>query len=682
MCSFYMSNINANNITSNNIATTNLNVTNINGVPIANLIGGYYPCQSCNAPDCDPDIGCGECNGCADFVPDACDCYIAPSGGATGATGPAGPTPIATYWADYLYWNNLTSAWVVGDENITLGRNAGQTSQGTNAVALGFFAGNNNQGTQAVAIGYQAGQNTQGYRAVSIGYNAGQESQQTNAVAIGRESGLTYQGQSAVAIGYLAGQGTQGQNAVAIGSIAGRQYQTDYAIAIGSSAAELGQGLNSIAIGRGSGNQTQNQQAIAIGTSAGSRLQASHAIAIGTSAGSLSQGGFSVAIGYQAAQTQQASGAIAIGYRAGQTNQPANSIVVNAQFTALSGVTQSSFYVAPIRAATQSTALGYDVTNKEITYYTPSPSPASTIDITETDSGTYYPTFVSASGSGQTLRADTVLPPLQFTLSANLKQILTFTNSVTTSQVLKLLALNTGIGNQGSTIELSSGFNAGNGAQITLLADNTDSSIFSTLIMNSNQFWGRYSYNDGGGESATYTAGFRSNLYAVNQVRSCMYSDDGTGVGTAGIRVANSNSIDMFINGINFTDSAANIASFNSGGQILFYRPLTFDGNNGVLEKSIAQTLTGTTVFTTANRFLTTIISTTAPRTIQLPALVAGSNVGYWYGICNKSLFALTIQTSTGTTIASIAGVVAGSAGNSARFAVDSAGTSYFSPMQ
>ena len=115
MLPFYMSNINSNNITSTNITTTNLNVRNINGVPIANIIGGYYPCQTCNAPDCDPDIGCGECNGCADFVPDVCDCYIAPSGGGggpgtTGPTGPIGPTglqgPIGFSTGLVYYFNN------------------------------------------------------------------------------------------------------------------------------------------------------------------------------------------------------------------------------------------------------------------------------------------------------------------------------------------------------------------------------------------------------------------------------------------------------------------------------------------------------------------------------------------------------------------------------------------------
>jgi len=86
-----MSKINSNNINSTNITTTNLQVQNINGVPISSIIGGYYPCASCN---CDPDIGCGTCNSCEPFVPDPCDCYIPPSGGTgpTGFTGNTGPT--------------------------------------------------------------------------------------------------------------------------------------------------------------------------------------------------------------------------------------------------------------------------------------------------------------------------------------------------------------------------------------------------------------------------------------------------------------------------------------------------------------------------------------------------------------------------------------------------------------
>lgn len=120
------------------------------------------------------------------------------STGPTGATGPAGPTPVANYWGDYLYWNNQNSpaAWAVGDQNITIGRNAGQTNQRTNAIALGFNAGNNGQGTNAIAIGVQAGETNQGTNAIAIGYNAGQTNQSENSIVI-NASGVALNGATA-----------------------------------------------------------------------------------------------------------------------------------------------------------------------------------------------------------------------------------------------------------------------------------------------------------------------------------------------------------------------------------------------------------------------------------------------------------------------------------------------------
>jgi len=56
---------------------------------------------------------------------------------------------------DYLYWNG--SAYVVGDENITLGANAGQITQNPHAVAIGANAGSDNQGENSIAIGFNAG---------------------------------------------------------------------------------------------------------------------------------------------------------------------------------------------------------------------------------------------------------------------------------------------------------------------------------------------------------------------------------------------------------------------------------------------------------------------------------------------------------------------------------------------
>jgi len=108
---------------------------------------------------------------------------------------------------------------------------------------------------------------------------------------------------------------------------------------------------------------------ITIGQNAGQTSQGTNAIALGFNAGNSGQGTNAIAIGNSAGFTNQGSGAIAIGYYAGQTNQAVNSIVINASGSGFSAATQSSFYVAPIRNYTQSTALGYDVTNKEITYY-------------------------------------------------------------------------------------------------------------------------------------------------------------------------------------------------------------------------------------------------------------------------------------------------------------------------
>jgi hypothetical protein len=111
-----------------------------------------------------------------------------------------------------------------------------------------------------------------------------------------------------------------------------------------------------------------NSNNVIIGRNAGLTNQGTNAIAIGFNAGNSGQGTNAVAIGVQAGYTNQGSGAIAIGYQAGQTNQATNSIVINASGSGFSA-TQSSFYVAPIRNCTQSTTLGYDATNKEITYY-------------------------------------------------------------------------------------------------------------------------------------------------------------------------------------------------------------------------------------------------------------------------------------------------------------------------
>jgi hypothetical protein len=72
--------------------------------------------------------------------------------GDTGATGPKGFTTVANNWGDYLYWNNTSMDWVVGGENIKLGKNAGQINQGANSIAIGNNAGSREQAPNSIVI--------------------------------------------------------------------------------------------------------------------------------------------------------------------------------------------------------------------------------------------------------------------------------------------------------------------------------------------------------------------------------------------------------------------------------------------------------------------------------------------------------------------------------------------------
>jgi len=100
----------------------------------------------------------------------------------------------------------------------------------------------------------------------------------------------------------------------------------------------------------------------------------------------------------------------------------------------------------------------------------------------------------------------------------------------------------------------------------------------------------------------------------------------------------------------------------------------------GVKDRSFEHlTTSGTTTLTTADAFRTTINTPSASgRTFVLPATT--SNVGYWYGFCNKSTthtigicFPDTLTTIFTIPVASNAG-----GGSFAKFAVNSNGTGYF----
>lgn len=136
--------------------------------------------------------------------------------GTAPAGGGGGSVASGTYWGDYLYWNNNTSAWAVGSSNVLHGRNAGQTNQGNYSVAIGYNSGQTNQSGGSVSVGVYSGTLTQGGNAVAIGSNAGYSSQGGNAVAIGNTSGQISQGANSIAIGAFAGQTNQPANSIII----------------------------------------------------------------------------------------------------------------------------------------------------------------------------------------------------------------------------------------------------------------------------------------------------------------------------------------------------------------------------------------------------------------------------------------------------------------------------------
>ncbi len=151
--------------------------------------------------------------------------------------------------ADLEITTNGTGSIRLNTNRVTIGSDAGATSQGSFAVAVGRQAGGNTQGGNAVAVGYQAGFISQGDNAVAIGRQAGYlGGQGVSAVAVGYAAAFTNQGDKAVAIGYGAGGTDQGLSAVSIGDLAGNLTQGNYAIAIGYSAGNTNQPANSIVI--------------------------------------------------------------------------------------------------------------------------------------------------------------------------------------------------------------------------------------------------------------------------------------------------------------------------------------------------------------------------------------------------------------------------------------------------
>jgi hypothetical protein len=137
-------------------------------------------------------------------------------------------------------------------------------------------------------------------------------------------------------------------------------------------------------------------------------------IRLGQNAGQTGQGTNAVALGEQAGNNSQGANAVAVGYLAGQTGQCANSIVISAQGSALNAGTTGACYISPIRNVTQTNVLGYDTTNKEITYYTPGANVSNNQFLLTTGASSGE---LLASGCSITITAGTWFVQAQLTVS-------------------------------------------------------------------------------------------------------------------------------------------------------------------------------------------------------------------------------------------------------------------------
>ena len=133
-----------------------------------------------------------------------------------------------TEYSGYLFYDDSSKCFQVGDGNVHIGKDSGTGIQGTNSVAIGENAGSQNQGARSVAIGRGAGGSGglpnigQGDGCVAIGRGAGSQNQGDQSIAIGANSGLINQGENSIHIGNQAGASfTGGNNSTVISSAGG-----------------------------------------------------------------------------------------------------------------------------------------------------------------------------------------------------------------------------------------------------------------------------------------------------------------------------------------------------------------------------------------------------------------------------------------------------------------------------
>ena len=196
------------------------------------------------------------------------------------------------------------------------------------------------------------------------------------------------------------------------------------------------------------------------------------------------------------------------------------------------------------------------------------PAGASTIAVTDTNTiGTYFPTFVSGSGAGQTLRADTTITPLTYNInnSQNNNDLKISQATAGTNQSFFLTSINTALGSgtdRYSQLQLYTGNNA-TGKTSSQLYAQLDNQNFSNCNVRQDSVNLYHTFVDA---ETTYTSGIQTyDDVTYNVPVSVLYANLSAPTDNfAGIRCRTqpNQSVEMFSG--TTIDVATNIASFNS----------------------------------------------------------------------------------------------------------------------
>ena len=211
-----------------------------------------------------------------------------------------------------------TSANVKGQDQISIGHNAGAdavaTAKNAYGIALGLNAGRYQQGGEDnYAIGQNAGQYVNGTHSVALGLNAGSHIEGDGNFAAADGAGNYIKGRNNIAIGNNAGSGA-----------AGAIVEADRTISVGTRT--QARGNNAVAIGTDS-------KALAVdATAVGQAAQASEEKTVAVGQGAKATGRFTVAMGHNA--TSSHANSVALGTNSATSDAHTGDYTLNNSYTA------------------------------------------------------------------------------------------------------------------------------------------------------------------------------------------------------------------------------------------------------------------------------------------------------------------------------------------------------------